>query len=108
MADEYEVYVESSVRGYHAYFKYASVCIGEVMQCEIEENNDHDKYAVAVRNEYGQMVGHVPIELSKLCSKFLVIMVKWRPSVSAIVIMQARGKDLKFLWTSSLPEIISI
>lgn len=71
MADEYEVYVESSVRGYHAYFKNANVCVGEVMRCEIEENNDHDKYAVTVRNECGQMVGHVPIELSKLFSKFL-------------------------------------
>lgn len=51
MAEECEVYIESSVRGYHAYFKTTSVCLGEVLKCEIEDNNEHDKYAIAVRNE---------------------------------------------------------
>ena len=68
---EHEMFVESSVRGYHAYFKYSTVCVGELMMCEIKENNDHDKYAVAVKNESGQIVGHVPIELSKLICKFI-------------------------------------
>ena len=45
MAEEYEVYIESSVRGYHAYFKTTSVCVGEVLKCEIEDNNEHGKYA---------------------------------------------------------------
>lgn len=71
MADEYEVYIESSVRGYHAYFKDATVCIGEVLACEMELDNEHDKYAVIVKNEDGQIVGHVPIELSKVFNKFL-------------------------------------
>lgn len=71
MAGEYEVYVESSIRGYHAYFKAVTVCVGEIMMCEIERDNDHDKYAVAVKNQDGEMVGHVPIELSKLFYKFL-------------------------------------
>ena len=41
---EHEVFLESSVRGYHAYFKYSTVSVGELMMCEIEENIDHDKY----------------------------------------------------------------
>ena len=39
--------------------------------CEIEEDNEHDKYAVAVKNESGQIVGHIPIEISKIMNKFI-------------------------------------
>ena len=41
------------------------------MDCGIEPENDHDKYAVAVKNKDGVLVGHVPIELSKIFNKFL-------------------------------------
>ena len=34
--------------------------------CERELDNAYDKYAVAVNNEQGKVVGHVPIELSKV------------------------------------------
>lgn len=71
MSREYEIFVESAVRGCHAYFKTSTVCVGELMTCEIEENNDHDKYAVAVKSESCKIVGHVPIELSKLICKFI-------------------------------------
>ena len=63
--------MESSVRSYHAHFKYSTVSVGEVMMCAIEENNDHDKYGVAVKNECGQNVGHVPIDISKIMCKFI-------------------------------------
>lgn len=56
MADEYEVFVQSSLRGYHAYVEDVTVCVncvGEVMKCEIEENDVHDKHAVAVEKECG-------------------------------------------------------
>ena len=59
MSEEYEVFVESSVRGYHAYFKNSAVCVRDLMMCEIEENNEHDKYAVAVKDESGQIVGQI-------------------------------------------------
>ena len=65
------MFLESSVRGYHAYFKYSTVSVGELMMCEIEEDNEYDKYAVAVKNESGQIVGHVPIEISKIMCKFI-------------------------------------
>ena len=71
MAD-FEMYIESSVRGYHAYFKDASVCVGEILMCEVEDNNSHDRNAVAItKNEAGYLVGHVPIELSRFLNKFL-------------------------------------
>ena len=66
---EYEVYIQSSIRGYHAYFKEATVGVGEVLQCEIEESNSHDKNAIVVKNEHGTVVGHVPLELSKILNK---------------------------------------
>ena len=71
MFGEHEVFVESSVQGYHAYFKYSTVSVGELMMCEIEEDNEYDKYAVAVKNESGQIVGHVPIEISKIMCTFI-------------------------------------
>ena len=46
MADEYEVFIEASVRGYHAYFKDATVVIGEVLMCERELDNAYDKPGV--------------------------------------------------------------
>jgi len=55
MADEYEFYVQASVRGYHAYFVDAMVYIGEIMDCEMEPENDNDKYAAAVRNKDEKM-----------------------------------------------------
>lgn len=67
MADEYEVYVESNVHAYHMYFKDATVWVGEIT-CEIEEDN---RYADIVMNYAGKIVGVVPIELSKLFTKFL-------------------------------------
>jgi len=39
MADEYEVFIEASVRGYHAYFKDATVVIGEVLMYERKLDN---------------------------------------------------------------------
>ena len=68
--DMFEMYVESTVRGYHAYFD-ASVQIGDIFACKIELGTSHDNYSVAVRNQTGNLVGHVPKELSRLFHKFL-------------------------------------
>lgn len=66
----YEMFFESSIRGYHAY-KEEDVFVGEIMICEPEEDNEYDKYAVSVRKEEsGKMVGHVPIELSRFSATF--------------------------------------
>ena len=37
----------------------------------MELDNSHDKYAVVVKNQDGNLVGHVPKELSRLFHKFL-------------------------------------
>lgn len=69
MANEYELYLEASTRGYHAYFKDATVYIGKILFCELEPDNQHSKYAVVVKNEDDSIVGHVPAELSKIFNK---------------------------------------
>ena len=65
----FEMYIEATVRGYHAYLDNASVRIVEIFACEMELDNSHDKYAVAVKNQDGNLVGHVPKELSRLFHK---------------------------------------
>ena len=103
MGEEYEVFIKSSVRGYHAYFVDASVSIGEVLACEREDNNAHDKYAIAVKNEAQLLVGHVPRELSKIFSRFLVDF--WLTmgilNLNALVsgTTEEKGKDFRFQWT---------
>jgi hypothetical protein len=71
MANEHELYIEGSVRGYHAYFKDSTEYIGDILTCEVEPNNEHDRYAVLVKNKDGKGVGHVPIDLSKPFHNFL-------------------------------------
>lgn len=70
MANEYQLFIESSVRGYHAYND-ATVYIGEMLECKLELNNAHNEYAVVVKKQSGENVGHVPIELSQAFHKFI-------------------------------------
>lgn len=67
----FEMYIEATVRGYHAYLDNASVRIGEILTSEMELDNPHDKYAVAVKSQDGNLVGHGPKELSRLFHEFL-------------------------------------
>ena len=69
MADDYEVFIEASVRVCHACFKDSTVV--KVLMCERELDNVHGKHAVAVNNEEGKVVGHVPIELSKVFARYI-------------------------------------
>ena len=73
MAANYEFYLESSIRGYHAYFKnlMETITVGDILECEIDSNNPHDQYAIVVRTFRDETVGHVPIELSEIFWKFL-------------------------------------
>ena len=72
MANEYELYLEASTRGYHAYFKDATVYIGEIFFCELEPDNRYSRYAFVVKNEDNRFVGHVLAELSKILNKFFL------------------------------------
>ena len=68
--------VESSVRGHHVYMEEWTPSIGETLDCQREETNEHDPYTVAiVKRTAGrrspQVVGHVPRRISAACNLFL-------------------------------------
>ena len=61
---------ESTVRGHHVYKTAWSTYIGEELPVQREVNNIHDDFAVAVLKN-GNTVGHVPLEISRVCWYFL-------------------------------------
>eukprot|EP00794_Sanderia_malayensis_P016354 gene16354-17999_t len=73
MALQFEFYVESSVQGYHEYFKNLTrdTCVGDTLDCEQDLDNEYDIYAIVIKTEVGETVGHVPLEVSKHFLKFL-------------------------------------
>ena len=60
----------SFIRGYHAYKDIWIPVQGEVLILKREPNNVKDKSAVAIYKE-GDIVGHVPYNISSLLSNFL-------------------------------------
>ena len=60
----------SNIRGYHVYKDVWEAAIGEVLVCEREPRNAEDRYAVAVKKD-GTIVGHLPRNLSRVCSLFI-------------------------------------
>ena len=64
---EYLFAVNSKIRGYHYYRTVWDAAIGEVLQCEREMGNVHDKFAIAVKKG-GVIVGHCPRTISSICS----------------------------------------
>ncbi len=62
--------VKSVVRGYHVYMAEWDPSIGDHFDLEIEENNRHDRFAVAIIVDES-IVGHVPKEFSKIVYYFL-------------------------------------
>lgn len=72
MADAvtFEFTFQSCIRGYHIYKDIWEPKIDEEVNGHIEDNNDYDKFAVAfLKNK--KIVGHVPLEYSKVCNFFL-------------------------------------
>ena len=63
-------YEEISLRGYHAYTN-IPLTLGQKLLCDIEPENEHDPFAVMVQTENEELVGHIPIEISKVLYKFL-------------------------------------
>lgn len=72
MVNEYEFYLEVSIRGYYVYFKDVIVYIGEIFFCELEFDNQYSKYVVVVKNEDDSIVGYVLVEFLKIFNKFLL------------------------------------
>ena len=67
--------LDSKVRGYHVYQAiWTNPCIGDELICEQEIGNSHDPQAVAMKKEIDcviSIVGHVPREISSICSSFI-------------------------------------
>ncbi|CAH3013886.1 unnamed protein product [Porites evermanni] len=66
----------SCIRGYHVYKDIWDSVVGEVLDCEHEPDNPHDTHAVAVKRVQDQggmqqIVGHVPLTLSRVFHLFL-------------------------------------
>ena len=61
---------DSLIRGFHVYKGIWTPVLDELLNTQIEEDNEHDKHAVAViKNE--TIVGHVPWENAKVCKHFI-------------------------------------
>lgn len=56
----------SYATGHGIYKENWSPVLGEILYCEREPRNEHDRFAVALRKD-GEIVGHVPRTISKAC-----------------------------------------
>ena len=61
--------VKCSVRGHHVYKRIWSPSIGEPFETFCEEENEHNKYAMAVHRN--TIVGHIPREITHTCHFFV-------------------------------------
>ena len=60
----------SFIRGFHVYRDIWTPEIGEKLACAIDKNNIHDSHAVGVLKD-GEIVGHIPREISRVFFFFL-------------------------------------
>lgn len=73
MAD-YHLYLETSVRGYHAYVQNLSkdLNLGEIFYAEHDSSAVmHDPNVMRYAQSDGETVGHIPKYLSRLCFQFV-------------------------------------
>ena len=66
-----EFRLQSCIRGYHVYGERWTALLGEELTCQQEIRNVVDWYAIAVKKDTGETVGHVPKKISRICSSFL-------------------------------------
>ena len=72
MAGSVAVYLlQSTIRGHHVYKTTWTPVVGETLQVCREPSNSYDVYAVSVEKEE-HTVGHVPREVSRVFSIFLL------------------------------------
>ena len=58
------------IRGFHIYKQQWTPNLGDTLVCETEDTNSVDANAISVKTN-GQIVGHVPIEISSVIKHFL-------------------------------------
>lgn len=63
--------MSSCVHGYHVYGEVWMATLGEELICLPEVGNVVDRYAVAVKKESGETVGHLPRKILHTCSMFI-------------------------------------
>ena len=71
MGEEAVCLLQSTIRGHHVYKSMWTPIVGETLQVSREPSNSYDIYAVSVQKE-GHTVGHVPREVSRVFSTFLL------------------------------------
>ena len=76
----FEIDFKTIIRGHHVYKSIWTSSIGQVLLAQPDERKealDYDKYAVGIFKRHEEdisklsLVGHVPVELSKLLNRFL-------------------------------------
>ena len=73
-----------------------------------QRSNDHDKYAVAVKNESDQIVAMYLSRFRKICASSFVTVERLRWSVLDTNTMWVKEKDSRFLSIIGCLEISSI
>ena len=71
MSSERVLSLQAAVRGFHVYKAIWEPKGSEVLACSHEENNPHDSFAIKTCQNSGKIVGHLPMELSRI-SKFIL------------------------------------
>ena len=61
----------AAIRGYHYYRQFWNPQVSEVLQCAHDFGNVFDIFAIKMLNNNGEIVGHLPREISRV-SKFLM------------------------------------
>ena len=67
---EYHFYAEINLCGYHAYIN-IPLTLGQELLCDIEPQNEHDRFAIMIQTKSEELVGHIPLEISETVYKFL-------------------------------------
>ena len=61
-----EFCLQSCVRGYHEYGEHWTTFLGEQLTCQRKVGNVTDRYAVAVKKDSSETVGHVLKKISRM------------------------------------------
>ena len=70
---------------------------GEILGSEKEFDNSHDKYAMAVKNQDGNVFEYVPKELSRLFHKLLMILENVEAECTGNRLNEGKGKGVEIL-----------
>ena len=96
----------SCIRGYHVYKGIWDPVVGETLNCEREDRNPQDPYAIDVK-KVGTAVGHVPRVISCICTLFWQIAAAI-PFFAAYSPIVARSLAANFMYLPCIFEMSSL